>query len=183
MNDFHVKRLFIALPLDDVARADIVDLMEGYEVEAMRPTEPINLHVTVKFLGNVEDPSIPGIIDALRDAANQTPRFDMDVLRLAAFPTARRAKVLALSLSCPDVITQLFERIESAMTDCGFRREGRAYHPHVTVGRFRTPPQQTPDVGAALGPLTLAIDRVVLMQSLLEPTGPTYLELASFPLS
>lgn len=181
MPDYHVKRCFIALPIDAVAIADFSDVMEGIEIEGLRPTRPENLHATLKFLGDVDDPDLPGIIDALAGIAAQQRPFELTVSGITYLPNPRRPRVLAATMDRPPPLSLLFGGVEQAVFDLGFPREGRAYHPHITLGRFKKPPRSLPPPDAfPLQPMTLPIDRFVLMQSTLRANAPEYTPLAEF---
>ncbi|MBI1368592.1 MAG: RNA 2',3'-cyclic phosphodiesterase [Planctomycetes bacterium] len=181
--EFHVKRCFVALPLDAITRADMGDVLRGLDIEGMRPTGLENLHITVKFLGDVEDPDLPGVIEAVREAIRGVGRFELAAERLLYLPDARRPRVLAAEMDRPETVMRLYDQIEDAMEAVGFRREGRAYRPHVTLGRFRKPPRHVPDVSMVLTePVICEVERVVLMESVLERGGAVYAELASFDL-
>ena len=183
MPSYHVKRCFLALPLDEVAIADLADLMSGVQIEGLRPTRPENLHVTLKFLGDVDDPDLPGLIGALQNVAQECQAFELSLTEIAYLPTPRRPRVLAAAMDRPPPMIQLFNWIEEAVADLGFPREGRAFNPHITLGRFRNPPRRLPSPAVfQLSPTTIPVDRFVLMQSTLGGQAPTYAELAGFPL-
>jgi RNA 2',3'-cyclic 3'-phosphodiesterase len=177
------KRCFIALPLDEVALADLRDAMEGIEIEGLRLTRHENLHVTLKFLGDVEDREIPRLIDSLGGVAAERPAFELSLTAIGYMPDARRPRVLAATIDRSPQALTLFEGVEEAVSELGFPREGRAYHPHITLGRFRRPPRRIPAPDTFhLAPTTLPVERFVLMSSTLGGAAPEYAELATFPL-
>lgn len=184
MPDFHVKRCFIALPLDETAVADLSDIVEGIEVEGLRRTKRDNIHITLKFLGDIEDPDIPGVIAALQALSAMSTRFNLCVTGLEYIPNARRPRVLAAVTDRPAAVLELYERVETAMFELGFPREGRAYTPHVTLGRFKRPPHRLPQPqGWLKEELELTVERLVLMESSLDQAGPTYTPLAEWELA
>jgi RNA 2',3'-cyclic 3'-phosphodiesterase len=177
------RRCFLALPLDEVARADLVDFMRGLCLEKLRLTRLENLHVTLKFLGDVDDPQVPPLIDALNSAAGECRAFELNMTCISYLPDARRARVVAAEGDRPPALMSLFQWVEEACHGVGFQREGRAYLPHITLGRFRTPPRRLPTPQAlAFTPTSFPVNRFVLMQSTLDHDGPTYTALADFPL-
>jgi 2'-5' RNA ligase len=185
MPDFHVKRCFLALVPDDVVIADLADLMDATDIEGVRLVAPDTLHVTVKFLGNVEDPSLPAIIAGLRAASSGVGEFELNVTGLHYLPDHRRPRVLAVSLDEPPPIATLFGRVEDACAKLGFRREGRPLHPHITIGRFKhPPPRHVPPLDDANVPATgWTVRSLTLLESHLGPGGPTYSPLTEFPLA
>lgn len=184
-NDRPTKRCFICIPLDEMIVADLTEWLAEADPPRLRPVTPENMHLTVKFLGDVEDREIPRIIDALREAVADAEPMELEVTGVRCLPNARRPRVLAAALEKPEALGGLFERVEEAMARVGFQREGRAFTPHITIGRFKQrprrgdpPPPEDPD-----GPPTgFRADRLILMQSTLEKAGPTYTPLAEFPL-
>ena len=183
MPDYPSKRLFIALPLDEVAIADLRDAMTGVEIEGLRLTRPENLHVTLKFLGDVDDPLIADLIVTLQDVAAGHRPFELAMTGITYLPDARRARVLAAAMDRPAAAMTLFEQVEQAAYELGFPREARPYRPHITLGRFRRPPRSLPPPDSfRLAPTTLPVSRLVLVHSTLGGEAPVYTELAEFPL-
>jgi 2'-5' RNA ligase len=181
MAHVHTKRCFIAFPLDEVMRADLADAMANYDLPGLRKLPPDNLHVTVKFLGNVTDEEIGNIVDVLDTVAQIAPPFDMDVAGSLVLPNPRRARVLAAMLDAGEEPGELFGLVEDAMSDRGFRREGRAYRPHITLGRFRNPPREIPPL--ELPQINFPVDRLALYQSELSREGARYILLADWQLT
>ncbi len=179
------KRLFLALPPDDSARADLVDLQHEIHLENVRKTPAPNLHVTVKFLGETPDEEIPGLIEAMGLMVQETEPFEVTIDHVDYLPNIQRPRVLAAMAPRTEPLMRLFHAIEEAADACGYRREGRPFNPHITLGRFgrgRKPgPLPAPDT---FGPIEsgFTVQRLSLMQSLLEPDGPTYVDLAEFRL-
>lgn len=142
---------------------------------------PENLHWTVKFLGDVDPRDLAEICQALAEAARRTPPFRMEVAGAGAFPNLARPRTLWLGAGPGgEGLVALAEAVEIAMTKIGFRREGRRFEPHLTIGRVRNggAPQE------ALGELlaenvdfhggSMEVDEVVLFSSELRPDGPIY---------
>lgn len=187
MVEFHVKRCFVAIPLDEVVRADLADAMAELTLPGMRRTPLANLHATLKFLGDVDDPQMPEVLEALQTATEGVTPFDLEVTELAYLPNARRPRVLSAKLDRPAALVRLHEQVEALMHAVGFQKEGRAYNPHITLGRYRKPPREVADLellsGELAGETGWRVERFVLFQSILEPTGPRYVELAEFRLA
>lgn len=176
------KRCFVALPLDEALRADLVEAtMVLRQVDGLRVAPPANWHITLKFLGGVFDSQIEDVIAGMRLAAEGVRRFAVDVRGVGCLPSARQARVLAAELDCPPLLSMLAEQMEDAMAAAGFQREGRAYRPHITLGRFKRPPRfRLPTI--ALPDSGMRAERIVLYESVLEREGPTYYDMASVEL-
>jgi RNA 2',3'-cyclic 3'-phosphodiesterase len=163
------------------------------EVDALRPhasgvawvaTE--NLHVTVKFLGGVEETRLADVAVALERAAT-VPAFEVEISGLGAFPTASRPRVLWAGAPGSPAFTRLAEGVDQALVALGFPPEARGFTPHVTLGRVREPRRDVAltealEVAAARPFGALRVERLSLMRSDLSPRGARYTELSTAPL-
>jgi len=181
-------RSFVAILLPDELRGRL-----GLEIEALRRhaagvawVAAENLHITLKFLGGVEEARLAEVTAAL-ERATTVPAFDVTVRGLGAFPTPRRPRVVWAGTTAAPAFVRLAEDVDRALGGLGFPPEGRGFTPHVTLGRVREPGRD-PALAAALeagatrpfGQLRVA--RASLMRSDLSPRGARYTELAGFSL-
>jgi RNA 2',3'-cyclic 3'-phosphodiesterase len=149
---------------------------------------PGNLHLTVKFLGDVAEDRIGATTDALGQAAAGLHAFDADLVGLGAFPSVTRPRVVWAGVTEGAGVTiELADRVDEALTALGFAREGRAFSPHVTLGRVRQPrrdPSLTEALRGAAGSRfgRIRVTGASLMRSELSPHGARYSELASVSL-
>jgi 2'-5' RNA ligase len=149
---------------------------------------PGKLHLTLKFLGNVDQARVEEIVAALRGAAAGVAAFEAAVRGLGAFPTPTRPRVIWAGVSeGADTMVELAGRVDTALAILGFPREARPFSPHVTLGRVRVP-RRDPALAEALAGGEgrefgrVRVGRVALMQSRLSPKGSEYTELAGVPL-
>jgi 2'-5' RNA ligase len=181
-------RLFAALPVAGDAKAEL-----ERKLAAFRRTDwPIRwvreggLHVTLKFLGEVEPERLAAIRAALSTAARGTPVLSFTPTELGAFPTLSRARVLWAGYHSGPALELLVHRVEQATEPLGFPVEGRPFRAHVTLGRARQGARLPREGLGALEREVLTAgftaDRLVLYQSRPGPAGTTYDELDSFPL-
>jgi 2'-5' RNA ligase len=146
-----------------------------------------NLHVTVKFLGGVEEARLAEVRAALEGAVT-APAFEVGIRGLGAFPGATRARVLWAGAPASPPFARLAEDVDRALAGLGFPPEGRGFTPHVTLGRVREP-RRHPALASALEAAAhrdfgvLRVERIALMRSDLSPRGARYTELAGVPLS
>jgi 2'-5' RNA ligase len=154
------------------------------EIERLRPVAAgiawvaaDNLHVTLKFLGEVEDGRVDPVLEALRAAVAASEPFDLDVRGLGAFPSPGRPRVLWAGIDRgAQALAAVAGRVEAALTRLGFAPEGRPFAAHVTLGRVREP-RRDPALAAALvagarrdfG--TVRADCITLVRSQLSPRG------------
>lgn len=150
---------------------------------------PENLHVTLKFLGGIDEARLHIVVDALHTAVRRHARFSIDVGGLGAFPSAARPRVLWAGVAAGDgPLTALAATVDTALVQLGFPREERAFSPHITIGRVRET-RRAPGLAEALGAAEgrrfgrVAVDEVTLMRSDLSPRGARYTPLAALPLS
>jgi 2'-5' RNA ligase len=176
-------RTFVAVEMDEAIRRAAARLIDELRAASAEVTwvAPHNMHLTVKFLGDVAAEKIPQVCEAVARAAADTKPFDLEVRGLGAFPNASRPRTIWLGLgSGEEELAALAGRVESALEELGFAREARGFHGHLTLGRVRRPTpalatltrllQNQPDFEAGLTP----INEVVVFSSQLSPAGPTY---------
>lgn len=183
-------RLFVAINLPVRRRDEIHDAcstLRGRELP-IRWVEPDHYHVTMKFLGNVGRDEVTEVTRVVERVASGTAPFEAELGGFGAFPTIRRPRVLWLGVEATPELRALKQDLEWGLGECGFPREVRTFHPHVTLGRV-------PDrVGAGafrgLDEVTAGMDYVAsvpvgsldLMRSVTLPEGPQYSILSSIPL-
>lgn len=144
-----------------------------------------NLHITLKFLGRVDEPLLELIHAAIERAVAEQRSFDLTVAGLGVFPSASRARVIWAGVTEGAVpLGALAESVEREITPLGFPTEARGFSAHVTLARI-TQPRRDPNVARALEDGAKArfgvvrVERVLLMRSDLSPRGARYTELAS----
>ena len=134
---FSAMRLFVALNLpkrerDRIYRAS--KILRECELP-VRWVGPEHFHVTLKFLGEVTDNRMEGVREALQGVAMSTARLNLAVGGFGAFPTIRRPEEIWVGIEPSPALRCLKQDVEWALMACGFERETRAFHPHLTLGR------------------------------------------------
>lgn len=144
-----------------------------------------NFHVTVKFLGAVDEARIPAIADALCAAAARHRAFEIDVEGLGAFPVESRPRVLWAGVGRgADALSAVASSVEHALAGVGFVRAERPFTAHITLARVRVP-RRDPALARALAAATTRplgrspVDAIALMRSDLSPRGARYSTLVS----
>jgi 2'-5' RNA ligase len=175
-------RLFLAIELPDDARAHLVDVQRRLSSEIAKAswTKPENLHLTLKFLGEVDEKRADALVESLSKIAVDGA-IALAAERVVCFPPRGPVRIVAAALGGTVApLLALHQAIEQRCAFLGFEREGRAYAPHVTLGRARpTLPPATRDRAAATtdgawpGP-RFVVGEFVLMESRLKPTGAEY---------
>jgi 2'-5' RNA ligase len=180
-------RTFVALELSDRLKEGILALAEELRSRgvraswARRPT----LHLTLKFLGDIEETELPEVVAAVARASSGMSTFNLETAGLGAFPSPNRPRVLWVGVTVSDELFALYAALESELAMLGFPGEGRRFHPHITVGRMRDPHAQS--VQAILDELTAPKERVEIrevrvMRSTLRPQGALHELVEAIPL-
>jgi RNA 2',3'-cyclic 3'-phosphodiesterase len=146
---------------------------------------PENIHISLKFLGEVDDAREAELHAALQQAAGGAARGEPRPLTLrvtgfGVFPDFHRPNVLWVGVTPDPGLELLQHRVEQAFAPLGFPPERRPFRPHVTLGRStrHAKPRDFTGLEEILGGIdfdeTVTIDNVELMQSTLHPEGPVY---------
>ena len=135
-------RCFLAIDLPEDLRPGLA-LVQGELKKSqadVRWVPPGNIHITLKFFGNVTDAEVPAIIAAAREVAAEQAPLTLKVTGAGAFPNVRSPRVVWLGLGGDMLpLSQFFYRLEKAFAALDYPPEGRAFNPHLTLGRVRSP--------------------------------------------
>lgn len=107
---------------------------------AVRPTKAGQLHLTLKFLGDVASEVVPALTAEVSRVAAGMAAFDWVPVGTGAFPSAARPSVIWAGVTERDRFASLAEEFESACGRLGLPPEGRPYRPHLTLARVKFPP-------------------------------------------
>lgn len=183
-------RIFVAVALAPHLREAIagVRVRLGDASQALRWVPPDNLHLTLRFLGEITAAQVTRATEATREAVQAAAPFTITLVGLGAFPSARRPRVVWIGVAeGADRLIALAEALEKAMQRRKFPREPRAFQAHLTVARARmgSPPDLTEVLAGVGRPLigTQEVAALVVMESDLRPSGPVYREVAQASLS
>jgi 2'-5' RNA ligase len=137
-------RTFICIEVPQFIRERIARLQEalGRHEARISWVKPSNIHLTIKFLGDVEAARIPAVCSAAERAVRLSSTFDIEVGGAGCFPSAKSPRVFWVGLTAvPNPLAQLHGSIENELASEGFPREARRFSPHLTIGRVRSPKQ------------------------------------------
>lgn len=178
-------RTFIAVELGPsvIKRAgDLIDKLRITDA-VVNWVRPQQMHLTLKFLGDVADTDTPDICRVVEKVASQIEPFEIICRGAGAFPGIHRPKTLWIGIQDgADELKALQAAIDDALKDeLGYSREARGFHPHLTIGRVKSDGfkltsllEQYHDFDADLA----VIDEVVTFASFLDRQGPTHEALA-----
>lgn len=181
-------RCFIAIPLPDEIHHQLSKIqLELKETGAdAKWVEAGNVHLTLKFLGDVQESKIKTISQKLKKIANKHTLFETCIGKLRAFPTLSNSRVVWIGLNKNEKkINNLQKEIEESLQSLGFEKEMRPFHPHLTLGRVRSK-KNIQNLVEKIKTLPLpqfkpiTIDKIILFQSILKPQGAEYTALDEF---
>jgi len=185
-------RTFIAVDaLDAVQAAALmaIDRLRG-AAENVKWVEPDNLHWTMQFLGDLTDQEMAEVCLRTTRAAARHEAFELSARGVGAFPSIQRPRTLWLGAGQGgEHMVALHATIDDALFSLGFRRDSRAYTPHVTLGRVGPGGHAGPVVTERLAKLAdfdggvMEVAEVIVYASELSREGPTYTVLARAPLA
>lgn len=135
-------RTFIAIELPHPLRKKLAEVRYRLPVgpaKAIRWIPPDGIHLTLRFLGDIEPSRVPAIAERVAAAAAQTGRFWLELAGTGAFPPSGPPRVFWFGVAGElQRLNHLQGRIEGGLSTLGFERDRRPFHPHMTVGRIST---------------------------------------------
>lgn len=174
-------RLFVAIELSEELRRALRRTQD-----ALRPKGPDvrwipaeQLHLTVKFLGEVADRDVAGVSEAMVQAAAVSAPFDLELVKCGCFPERGAVRIVwAGAREAQGVLAGCVEQVEARLEPLGFPREQRAFAPHITMGRVkddRSAGLLRRSVEACrIATMTQGVSSLTLMASKLSPKGSIY---------
>jgi 2'-5' RNA ligase len=138
-----------------------------------------NIHLTLKFFGNVERDRIPAISAATTRATEHFSNFEIGVGNTGVFPRPSRPQVLWIGVNDPSrQLSALQQRLETECAAAGFPKEDRAYHPHLTIARLRKPEsaRRLADIhlNMTFALITVPVNELIVFRSELSNKGSRY---------
>ncbi|MGB8476736.1 MAG: RNA 2',3'-cyclic phosphodiesterase [Candidatus Acidiferrum sp.] len=187
-------RLFVALEIPAAVRDNLAALLKDFRSLSSRLADrcprwvrPENLHVTLKFIGEVAGEKLDGIRTALSEVRSDGP-VDLRFRGLGFFPAEENPGVLWVGLDASRNLAALAADIDRALEPEGVARDRREFAPHLTLARFE-PPGVYEDLRAAIRQRaqrefgSFQAREFLLIESKLKPSGAEYTSLASFRLT
>ncbi|MCO6430053.1 MAG: RNA 2',3'-cyclic phosphodiesterase [Deltaproteobacteria bacterium] len=133
-------RLFTAITLTGQVQREIMRLiarLEEEQVGSLRLVSPENAHVTLCFLGEVQEDKLPMLHGELEAVCSAVSRFEFTLAGLGAFPSVEAPRILWVGLAPPEPFRQLAAAISNAARKMAIQVEEREFHPHITIGRLK----------------------------------------------
>lgn len=192
-------RVFIAVEIPENVQATLDRLIKRLQSkiknDGLRWVIARNIHITLKFLGEVPIAKLEGLAGLLTHQAASHAPFDIRLGDLGAFPSVRKPRVIWIGIDAPTILAEMQNSIEQGGIQLGFSPEERPFTPHLTLGRIAQGASQDEirQVGTMLvsglipaipdPPVVFHVDAIHLIRSDLRPTGAVYTRIASAPLA
>jgi len=179
-------RAFIAVEIDQPHKQKLSDLITHFkksDADIKWVTEN-QMHLTLKFLGNIEQEKTQEISDILKGIADSSNSFDIQFSGIGAFPNLKRPRIVWIGIEKGSELLKLLNsKIEYGLEKIGFEKEKREYKTHLTLGRVKSL-KNIKELTSLIDKTTLGfqdkikIDKLTLFQSTLTPKGAVYAPLA-----
>lgn len=187
-------RAFIALEMPEQIRQSLSEI--SAQLKSQLSAIPLhwvpvqNMHLTLKFLGDVRPDQVDKIKLALGSLVEKFPAFQIRLDSLGAFPNPKRARVIWVGVNATSILNDLVHALESDFANLGFEREDRPFAAHLTLARVRGHARvqdlqkiyETLAAAPKSQSISTIADKIVLFQSELRPSGSVYNPLAQFVL-
>ena len=183
-------RSFIAIELSPDIIGGIAGIQERLRSSGadVRWVKPDGIHLTLKFLGDIEEGDVDNIANCMKSSADGTSPFTVEIKEVGTFPNLRNPRVLWVGVTENSSLSVLQSKIEKTLKGIGFPRENRPFRPHLTMGRVKSPKlkdkliealekERTQELG------TMPVEELILFRSDLRPGGAIYTRLRTVNLS
>ena len=172
-------RGFIAIdikPSDEIRKF----VEELHQTKAkLKLVELENMHITLKFLGETEESKIDEIVDIIKKSIENIRPFKITLEKTGVFPKPSYIKIIWIGINDNGNLIRIAEYLDKHLVNLGYRRENKAFNPHLTVARVKNPG----DKDVLLQVIEkynntifseIAVENIYLKKSKLTPTGPIY---------
>lgn len=176
-------RTFIAVEIPAEIKEKIgryIDSLRG-SFKNVKWVSPENLHLTIKFLGEVKEKDLGALIKCMEPILSDFSAFDLALEHTGFFPSFKNPKVIWIgSDGGADNLLDIFQELEHCLENIGFDRDSRMFSPHLTIGRVKrynsknsTGSNFDGDI-PEFDPVKFNVNGIVLIKSTLTPQGPIY---------
>ena len=191
----NVIRAFIAINLSDEVHQGLERVLKDVKSRlpggAVRWVHVENIHLTIKFLGDVSVSSLELLTTMLQTEAARHQQFEFSVGGIGAFPTPRRPRVVWVGIEAPAELSGLQRGVEAEMARLGYAPEERPFSPHLTIGRVtrNADPGELHQLSSVLDTYKVGflgvtrVQAIHLFRSDLQPGGAVYTRLHSAALT
>ena len=185
-------RAFIGIKIPDEIQEKLGDIQKKLKQSDAHVSwgNPKSIHLTLKFLGNIEETQIPAITSAIEESVTNISPFQLQVGYAGAFPNLRYPKVVWIGVTDDEdgSLKTLQHTLDSRLASLGFEKEKGRFQPHLTLGRVRSQKNRSNLLRAVEAIINIwvgeiAVDTMYLIKSELKSTGAEYTDLAEIHIS
>jgi RNA 2',3'-cyclic 3'-phosphodiesterase len=185
-----MKRTFIAVDISDEARQKAASYINGlrrvFQQLRVGWERPEKLHLTLKFLGDVNESRLEEVQQTVGEIARAHDAFRMTLSHTGRFPPKGDPKILWIGAHDEGRLGMIASQIDKELTPLGFEPEKRKFSPHLTIARLREPRLSARlaalHVENDFEPVGFEVREIVIYESELLPKGSIYTQVAAFPL-
>ncbi len=179
-------RSFVAVKIPEEIRYRIPELTKTIKIDGVKWVKPENIHLTLKFLGEVNENRLQEVKEALENTVRKFSEFKINLKDIGAFPSMNRPSVIWIGVDKgKQEVISIINELEISFSKIGFEKETRKPHPHITIGRVKKARSgklevrsETWDMGCEMWD----VKEIYLIQSELRPEGPIYTDVESYKL-
>lgn len=179
-------RLFVAFDVPEETRSKLRVLIDDFAriCHGARWVRPEGIHITLKFIGHVDDSMLSDIQKALANIPHRE-RFDVSFRNFGFFPNEKHPRVFFVGIHAGKELVALVTEIENQLEAMGIAKEKRAFQPHLTLARFKTN-EGLPELRKRIASLPTqgfgggAMSEFHLYQSMLKSGGAVYAKLSTY---
>lgn len=168
-------RLFVAVDLPNDIKKQLNKICYG--VSGVRWVTFEQMHLTLRFIGDADNRQFEAVQSALSQVEFRP--FEMSLKGVGQFPPKGAARVIWAGVEAPDELQKLAKRVNDVINEIGYKPEDRAFSPHITLARLKTPPaaetlRKFTMKNADFGTPTFKADQMTLYSSVLTPMGASH---------
>ncbi len=145
----------------------------------LKLVEPENIHMTLKFLGNIEESIVEDIAKIMKESVSEISPFTLKFKNVGAFPNLNFIKVIWVGIENPELLTKIAKNLDNGLSLLYFKKEKRGFSPHITLARVRGPKKKDElknllekNLNRDFG--DMRVDGITLKKSVLSSKGPKY---------
>lgn len=184
-------RCFVAIEIPNLIRDELAQIQEALRKQIKQASwvKPGNIHLTLKFLGDVEVDAIKPVERAIKQVATLHSPFPLQIGGIGVFPHLARPRVIWAGVKAGgEKITALAQEIDLALNRCGFPLDDKRFNPHLTIARLKKRLDMRPFMDGyrqydEIDGATMTVREISLIRSQLHPEGAVYTTLQSYPLA
>jgi len=181
-----IMRLFIAIDLPDHTKqelASLINTFKKYNLDA-KWVKDTNLHLSLKFLGEVNEGAIANIEKIIIRTAGQHKSLEVTIRNFGFFPNEQFPRVFFVATDEEEALKRIAITLENALSEIGFDKENR-FTSHITLARLRSVKNietLKTEIKKTVVQKKIPVSEIVLFKSILQTTGPVYEKIFSAPL-